>query len=133
MLGALLTVVLVAPVGAETLSRDQLENKASSYLDLLDQGYYEEAWQDMSALSQALNNQSQWQNRQQAIRTAYGALSSRQLRHITYRQSYTLSPDGQYVIVQFKSRYQNKADTIETVVLDCHSTPECSIRQHVIR
>ena len=133
VLGTLLIVVLIAPVGAETLSRDQLDNKASSYLELLDQGHYEEAWQDMSALFQALNNQSQWQNRQQTIRTAYGALSSRQLRHITYRQSYTLSPDGQYVIVQFKSSYQNKADTTETVVLDCHSTPECSIREYIIR
>ena len=67
------------------------------------------------------------------IRTAYGALSSRQLHRISYRQTYSLSPDGQFVIVQFESSYTNKTDTIETVVLDCRTTPECSIREYIIR
>ncbi len=118
---------------AEVPPLDQLSIQAARYLELLDQYRYEEAWQEMSTLFQALGNQNQWQRRQKTIRSTYGSLASRQFYRIDYRQSYSLSPDGQYVIVQFKSSYQNKAETIETVVFDCSTSPECSIREYVIR
>ncbi len=129
----MLTTLLAVPVGAESPPHDHLSSQADSFLILLDQGRYDDAWHAMSAHFQSLNNQGQWQSRQQTIHAAYGVLSSRQLRRISYRQSYSLSPDGQYVLVQFQSSYTNKADTIETVVLDCHTAPECSIREYIIR
>jgi len=130
----MLTIMLTAPVGAEPSSPDRLSTqKALSFLELVDQGRYDDAWLSTSTLFQNLNNQDQWQSRQQAIRAGYGALSSRQIHLISYRQTYSLSPDGQYVVVQFESSYTNKADTIETVVLDCRTAPECSIRAYIIR
>ena len=128
----MLAVLLALPVGAES-PHDYVNRRADSFLMLLDQGLYKDAWQTMSALFQDLNDQDQWQRRQQAIRTAYGVLSSRQINLISERQSFTLSPDGRYVIVQFKTIYTNKANTAETVVFDCSTTPECSIREYIIR
>ena len=130
----MLPVLLALPVGAEPSSTDHLSaQEAVSFLELMDQAHYDDAWLSLSPLFQSLNNQAQWQNRQQTIRAAYGALSSRQLDRISYRQTYTLSPDGAYVVVQFESSYTNKANTIETVVLDCRTTPECHVREHIIR
>lgn len=129
----MLTILLPLPVGAESSSDHLSAQEAVSFLELVDQARYDEAWLSMSPFFQTLNNQPQWQNRQQTIRAAYGALSSRQLDRISYRQTYTLSPDGEYVVVQFESSFTNKADTFETVVLDCRTTPECFIREYIIR
>lgn len=128
-----LLVWLAGPAAAEAPPSDQLNHQAGRYLDLLDLDRYEEAWQKMSPLFQALSNHEQWLKRHKTIRSTYGVLTSRQFYRIDYRQSYSLSPDGQYVIIQYKSSYQNKAETNETVVFDCSTTPDCSIREYVIR
>ena len=131
--GAILIVVLAGSVGAESLSRNHLDSQASNYLELLDRNRYEDAWLTMSDFFQALNDRAQWQNRQRVIRAAYGSLASRQYLRISYRQSYSHSPDGNYVIVQYKSIFQNKADTDETVVLDCRNSINCSVREYILR
>jgi len=126
-------VMMAMPAVAAPVTAEQLCSRAENYLELLDQGRSEEAWQEMSAIFQALGNQNQWRGRQQAIRAAYGPCASREFHRIDYRQSYNLSPDGQYYTVQFRSSFQNKRDTVETVVIECHDTPECTIREYVIR
>ena len=130
---AILIVLMAGPVGAESLSRDHLDSQANNYLELLDQNRFEDAWLAMSKLFQELNNRAQWQNRQQVLRTSYGSLVSRQFHHIRYRQSYSYSPDGSYVIVQYKSVFQNKDDTFETIILDCRNPLNCSVRDYVLR
>jgi hypothetical protein len=127
------TILLAVPVGAETLTSDHLDRQARGYLEFLDQNNFEEAWEEMSDLFRSLNNKTHWQNQQQVIRSIYGPLSFRQLLRFSYRQSYSLSPDGEYVIVQYKSGYQNRTDTVETVVFDCRNDPECSIREYIIK
>lgn len=133
LLHVLCFIVLAMPVGAASYSTDPLREEAVSYLELLDQGRYTEAWHEMTPHFQAIDQQDQWQNRQQAIRSAYGALEFRELFLIEYRDHYILSPDGQYVIVQFKTSFQYKASTTETVILDCSTSPECTIRDYIIR
>ena len=132
-LTAILIISLAIPAGAALLSQSQAENQARGFLKQLDQGQNSESWQAMSDLFQTFNNQDHWQTRQQAIRTSYSSLLSRELKNVSYRTTFNLSPDGEYVIVQFRSSYQNKAESIETVVLDCSSGPECSIREYVIQ
>jgi hypothetical protein len=126
-------MVLTIPAGAESYSKDQLREEAIIYLELLDQGRFAEAWQVMLPIFQALEPRVQWHNRQQAIRAAYGALEFREFFLIEYRDHYILSPDGEYIIVQFKSSFQHKAATTETIVLDCSTSTECSIREYIIR
>jgi len=129
----LLIVILAESVGAETLLRKHLDSQANNYLELLDQSQYEDAWLAMSDFFQALHNQGNWQSRQQVMRAAYGSLVSREFFRITDRHSYSHSPDGRYVTVQYKSIFQNKANTYETVVLDCRNSSSCSVRDYVLR
>jgi hypothetical protein len=132
-LTALLVTSLAIPVDAALLSQSQAENQARGFLKQLDDGQCDASWQATSALFQALNDQTRWTTRLQAIRTSYGPLLSRELKNVSYRTTFSFSPDGEYIITQFRSSYQNKAESIETVVLDCSSGPECSVREYVIR
>lgn len=129
----MIMVILAASAKAELPSEDQLSRQAESFLELMDQGRYDEAWSATSTLFQSLNDPNLWQARHHAVHAAYGTLAFRQRQHVRYRKTYNLSPDGLYVVVQFKSAYANKSVTTETVVLDCRNTPECLIREFIIR
>lgn len=132
-LTALLLASLVMPSGAALLSQPQAENLARVFLQQLDQGQQDNAWQAMSSLFQVFNDPTKWKTRQQVIRTSYGSLLSRRLISISYRPVFRYSPDGDYVVIQFQSIYQNKADSRETVVLDCSNGTECPVREYVIQ
>lgn len=132
-----LTIILLAglaiSVSAESLSQAEAENQARGFLQLLDQGLQDQAWFAMTPAFQALNDRTRWESRQQVIRTSYGSLTFRQLRRVSYRQTFSLSPDGEYIMVQFQSSYQRKAETVETVVLDCSVGPKCSVQQYILQ
>jgi len=102
-------------------------------LKQLDQGQNDESWHAMSSIFQAFNDQARWKTRQQVIRASYGPLISREFKNVSDRTTFSLSPDGEYVIVPFRSSYQNKTESIETVVLDCCSGPACSVREYIIQ
>jgi hypothetical protein len=85
----------------------------------------------MSSLFKAFNDQERWKTRQQVIRVAYGSLISRNLKNVSYRTTFNQSPDGEYIIVQFESSYQNRASARETVILDCSNGTNCPIREYV--
>jgi len=132
-LAAILLISLAIPADAALLSQSQAENQSRGFLKQLDQGQNDESWHAMSALFQAFNDQARWKTRQQVIRASYGPLISREFKNVSYRTTFSLSPDGEYVIVQFRSSYQNKSESIETVVLDCSSGPACSVREYIIQ
>lgn len=132
-LTSIFLAALVMPSVASSLTQAQAENQARLFLQQLDNGLMHSAWQEMSPLFQVLSDQADWKLRQQVIRTAYGALFSRELKDVSYRATFSQSPDGQYVITRFQSSYQNKAEARETVVLDCSNGTQCSIRQYVIQ
>lgn len=129
----LLLLTLAAPSAAEPLAENRLIGMAESYVALFDQARYEDAWETMSPLFRALSDYERWARRQQAVRNGYGPLASRSLNRVDRRQTYGQSPDGRYVIVQFRSSFRNKADTNETVVLDCRSGSGCTVRDYILR
>lgn len=133
LLACLLLVTLAATsVYAQALPQEKLVGKASGQLALLDKGQYEEAWFSMSEMFREFNEKTGWEKTQQTIRDAYGALLARQVNRTSFRQTYKNSPDGQYVIIQFKTVFQHKASAVETIVLDCNQGEQCSIREYII-
>lgn len=124
---------LAAASWAGEPSRDALMDKADSFLGLLDQGLYDEAWLTTSPHFQGLTNHQAWLFKQRLIRSAYGRLVSREFSRLDYRRSYLHSPDGEYAIIQFKSTFDNKTHTVETIVYDCSlSDTGCLVREYIL-
>lgn len=128
------SIVLTSFSLAEWPPRELLLEQADSFVTMLDQQQYDDAWLATSQHFQGLTNQQEWFARQHLVRSAYGPLASREFYRLDYRRSYHESPDGQYVIVQFKSSFSNKAHSIETIVYAC-SAPSigCRIREYIIQ
>jgi hypothetical protein len=113
-------------------SHQQIEAQALKFLQTLDGGNNEYVLQSMSPLFKVLNDSSEWIDRQEILRGAYGAIISRSTRRMTHRRTYTNSPDDDYVIVQYDSVFVNKSKAVETVILHCPKMQECLVRDYII-
>ena len=56
-----------------------------------------------------------WIQDLQAIRAPLGKVKSREATSIVFKTSLPGAPDGQYVVIQYKTTFENKGDAVETV------------------
>jgi hypothetical protein len=88
---------------------------AEEWLILIDNNDYSASWDNAAALFKQAITKEQWAESFKAIRPAMGDLISRNLKSATYTDSLPGAPDGEYVVIQFSSRFTNKKSAIETV------------------
>jgi hypothetical protein len=88
---------------------------ATAWLALTDAEQYQESWKQASSLFQASVTSTHWQSALQATRLPLGTLKGRTIKSAKYTRSLPGAPDGEYVVVQFESSFENKASAVETV------------------
>jgi len=62
-----------------------------------------------------------------------GAVKSRSKASATYTKTLPGAPDGEYVVLQFNSSYDKKADAIETVVATLDADGQWRVGGYFIR
>jgi hypothetical protein len=85
------------------------------WLSQTDAGNYAESWSDSAAPFRAAVDQPGFVKAMNAARAPLGALKSRSLRSAEYATRVPGAPDGQYVVLQFESAFDKKAQALETV------------------
>jgi hypothetical protein len=88
---------------------------AEKWLTIVDKGKYMESWEESSEYFKQAVKQDQWEQAVQAARGPLGKLISRKIKSATYTSSLPGAPDGQYVVIQFNTSFENKKSGIETV------------------
>ena len=88
---------------------------AKTWLALVDDGKYGDSWATAAAYFKGAITQEKWEQMLTAVRNPLGSLVSRELSSKTYMQSLPGAPDGEYVVIQFKTAFENKKFAIETV------------------
>jgi hypothetical protein len=113
----LLTLLLaICPaVHAQQKPEQLAQRSAESWLALVDSGKYVESWREAAQLFKTAVTQEQWQNALRASRDPWGKLLSRKLKSATYTKTLPGAPDGEYVVIQYESRFEHKESGVETV------------------
>ena len=88
---------------------------AKKWLNLVDGEKYAESWREASELFRNAIRQKQWKQSVQATRKPLGKLVTRKIRAKTYTTSLPGAPDGEYVVIQFETSFENKKEAVETV------------------
>jgi len=88
---------------------------AEKWLALLDEGKYAESWDESSELFRKNVTKIEWAATIKGIRTPLGKVKSRTKQEADYRTSLPGSPDGEYVVIPYRTTFANKKDAIETV------------------
>jgi hypothetical protein len=88
---------------------------AGAWLGLVDSGKYSQSWDEAAEYVKALVSKENWQNSMKGVRGPLGKIVSRELKSKRYTTSVPGAPDGRYVVIQYKTSFENKASAIETV------------------
>jgi len=99
--------------GADT--PETAQTAALAWLALVDAGNYPQSWNTAAAYFRNAVPQSQWVSKVGAVRGPLGAVKSRRVSSSQSTHSLPGAPDGEYVVIQFTTSFEQMADAIETV------------------
>ena len=112
-------VVVLGLAGCAGPSNPEAEDAAvagaKNWLAFVDAEEYEQSWNEASELFKAAVPRDQWLQSMVAIRKPLGKNTGRRVKVKRYRTTMPGAPDGEYVVIQFRSSFQNKQSAVETV------------------
>lgn len=118
---SLLLFLMTATIQARLFANDNAEAEkqavaaAQAWLALADDGKYGESWDASAEYLKNAVTRDDFVRSLNAARKPLGTLKSREVKSTEYRTSLPGAPDGQYVVIQFKTEFENKKSAIETV------------------
>ena len=125
MLGLMLVFSNVMPVVAEEITEEQKEVAAEKinagieaskqWLAIVDEGQYEKSWNEAAQLFKDKVPSGQWETSLNQIRTPLGKVHSREVLQYQYLTSVPGAPKGEFVVIQFKTSFEQKPDSVETI------------------
>ena len=87
----------------------------TEWLKKLDAADYSGTWEAAAAMFKSAVSAQSWQQASQSLRGPLGTVQSRSDKSATFTKTLPGVPDGQYVVIQFNTTFENKAAAIETV------------------
>ena len=103
------------PAEADEASEREAVKAADAWLAIVDQGNYEESWNQAASFFREAVPSDTWSQQIKAARAPMGQLISREVKSTTYAESLPGAPDGKYVVIQYKASFENKKSAIETI------------------
>lgn len=88
---------------------------ANLWMSLVTEGKYGESWDQAATIFKKAVSKSDWEKLLNDILPAFGKLINRELLSATFKTSLPGAPDGEYVVIEYKTKFENKAEAIETV------------------
>jgi hypothetical protein len=115
LLGLLLLLFVGVVAAGDSDKEKAAVAAAEEWLIMVDQGKYAESWKEAAQFFKNAVNQKQLEQSLQAVRKPLGELIFREVKSKTYKTSLPGAPDGEYVVIQFETSFENKKSAIETV------------------
>jgi len=88
---------------------------ADSWLLLNDHGKYEHSWDAASTFFQHGIEKTSWVIAAKNARSPLGMVKNRSLKSASFTHSLPETPEGEYLVIQYKSQFENKTMAIETI------------------
>ena len=115
ILAALTICLLGTTAAAETRELAALR-AARAWLAAVDAGNYDGSWRAAAGYFQTAMSEEQWRLAMDGVRRPLGLLLAREVGSQTYATELPGVPDGEYVVIQFNSSFENKRSAVETVI-----------------
>jgi hypothetical protein len=118
-LAVMLVIGIFAIAGCAAKSNPEAERaaikSAQAWLELVDSEKYGESWEAAAEYFKSAISKDKWQETIPAVRKPLGKTISRELKSQRYATSLPGAPDGEYVVIQYKTSFENKKSAIETI------------------
>jgi len=115
MLGIVILLTSNAAFAGDPEKEKAAVTSASTWLKLVDEAKYQESYKEAASFFKNAVTEQQWVQSMNAVRKPIGKALSRQVKSATYTKSLPGAPDGEYVVIQFNTSFENKKTAVETV------------------
>ena len=88
---------------------------AEAWVALVDEGKYAESWAEAAEHFEGAIQQEPWVQALQGARRPLGKLVSRKVKGTAYKTESPGAPDGEYIIVEFETVFENMQAAVETI------------------
>lgn len=102
---------LASDAGKETVA----VSAAEKWLATVDAGKHAASWNEAAEIFRNTVKPEQWEQLVKAVRKPLGKPISRKVQTKVYKTSLPGASDGEYVVIQFETSFENKKAAIETV------------------
>ncbi len=102
-----------AKAGGE--ENDAAISAAKQWLATIDSGQYAKSWSNAATLFKSALPATQWSQALDGVRKPLGSVVSRKVKSSEHKTSIPGAPDGDYVVIQFDTSFENKKTATETV------------------
>ena len=107
--------LLTGALAARADERGAAQAASKEWLDKLDAGDYRSTWQSAASLFKAALSEQVWQQAASTARAPLGAVRGRTEVSAVRTKTLPGVPDGDYVVLQFNTTFENKSQAVETV------------------
>ena len=88
---------------------------SDTWLIFVDNGQYSKSWETAAEYFKIALGKEQWDQTLKAVRKPLGKVIKRQIKSKQYTTNLPGAPDGEYVVIQYETSFENKKSSIETV------------------
>jgi len=106
---------------------------SKEWLKLLDAADYAGTWAAAASTFKSAVSLDAWRQSSQPVRLPLGAVRSRNQRSASYTKSLPGVPDGDYVVVQFDTAFDNRSQAVETVTVALDRDGQWRVAGYFIR
>jgi hypothetical protein len=129
---------LLASTGAQAASEGDAavaaaRTAAATWLAALDAGDGEGSWALSATMFRAAVSAAQWAQAARQVRTPLGTVQQRTERSAGFTRTLPGAPDGRYVLMQFATRFEHKAEAVETLTLTHDSDGSWRVAGYFVR
>ena len=100
---------------ADELDSAPAMTAAQDWLALVDRGNYGASWDAAAELFREKVERAKWETMVESIRAPLGGVISRKVRIASVMRDVPGAPAGEYVVIQYDTRYENRPLTTEVV------------------
>jgi len=110
--------IICSLVGAIAMAQDKNEaakKGAESWLAVVDKGDYAASYDEAASIFKLAITKEDWLQKVRAARGPLGMMISRKLKLMQYETTLPGAPDGEYVVIQYDTSFENKRSAVETI------------------
>ena len=89
---------------------------AEKWLALINGGDVGESWNQAASVFKNAVTSEQWRMSLEAAHLPLGKIVSRKLKSKQYAETLPGAPDGEYVVIEYETTFENKKNAVETIV-----------------
>ncbi|SFA74895.1 Protein of unknown function [Collimonas sp. OK607] len=93
----------------------QAQAAATSWVSLTDAGKYGESWERAGTFFKTGIAKNTWETGIRSLRAPLGSVKTRELKSTEYATTLPGAPDGEYVVIQYETQFENKKSAVETI------------------